>query len=252
MRISRRVVLIAGFAGCGVLLAMAFLGLPGAGRVPHPYGLRAVQASFAHHTSNAVASVTFDQRALDTAGEEMIMFAAAISAVMLLRRMRNEEESEFEHHYGAQDVFGALRLTGVVYLPVTFLVGWYVVMHGWISPGGGFQGGAVMATAFHLAYVAGDYRVLERLRPVAVLDAIEALAVLGFLTIGLVGVAVQGALFLNWLPFGSFRAITSSGTVAFLNGFVGVEVAAALVVLLARFLDQALRVREHGEARPDE
>ena len=248
MTTSRRVVLAAGFLGCAALLGLAFAGLPGAGHVPHPYGLRAVQASFAHHTSNVVASLTFDQRALDTAGEEMIMFAAAVSAVMLLRRMRKEEESESEHHYGAQDVFGALRLTGVVYLPVTFLVGWYVVMHGWLSPGGGFQGGAVMATAFHLAYVAGDYRVLERLRPMALLEAVEALSVLGFLTIGLVGVAVRASLFVNWLPFGHFGAITSSGTIAFLNGFVGVEVGAALVVLLARFLDQALRVHEHGEA----
>jgi len=247
MRRGSRLLLATGVLGTAGVLATGIAGLPRFGHVPPPYGVRAVGAGLGRHTSNIVASLTFDQRGFDTAGEEFIMFAAAVSAVMLLRRMRDEDESHASHHYGSEDVFGALRVSGAAYLPVTLLVGCYIILHGQVTPGGGFQGGVVLATGFHLAYLAGDYRVLEKLRPLPVLDAAEAFAAIGFLLVGLAGLVAAGSFLANWLPLGQLRTITSAGTVPILNAFVGIEVGAATVLLLSRFLDQALLVR-----RPDE
>jgi multicomponent Na+:H+ antiporter subunit B len=244
---GRLVLLIGGVAGVAAVLVVGFGALPHFGGVQHGYGVRAVAASLSHRTANVVGSLTFDQRGFDTMGEELIMFAAATSAVMLLRLMREEEEGEAEFGYGREDVVGALRLTGTAFLPVTLLVGCYVIAHGHLTPGGGFQGGVVLATGMHLAYLAGDYKVLERLRPSSLLDIAESGAVAGYLAVGLIGLGLTGSFLANWVPLGTFGNLLSAGTVPVLNGLVGIEVGAALVLLVARFLDQALLVRGEDE-----
>jgi multicomponent Na+:H+ antiporter subunit B len=231
-----------------VVLGGAILGLPEFGQTPHPYGQRAVDAALDQRTANAVASVTLDQRALDTLVEEFILFTAAVGTVLLLRRMDAEAEDRGERHaYGPQDVFDALRLVGYLLFPVTLLVGCYIVLHGHVSPGGGFQGGVVLATGVHLAYLAGDLRTLERLRPVSVFDVTEALGAAAYVVIGLAGLVAGSAFLANVLPLGALGDLLSAGHIPLLNIAVGIEVGSALVLLLAKFLEQALLVREPGE-----
>ncbi|BCK72780.1 hypothetical protein Srufu_067330 [Streptomyces libani subsp. rufus] len=69
----------------------------------------------------------------------------------------------------------------------------------------------------------------------------------------LVGTAAleTGAAFLtNFLPYGTFNTLSSGSTLPLLNAAIGVEVACGVVVLLARFLDQAVEI-ESGD-RDDE
>jgi multicomponent Na+:H+ antiporter subunit B len=229
-------------------VAGAFAGLPGFGETPHPYGERAVSAAFDQHTANAVASVTLDQRALDTLVEEFILFAASIGTLLLLRRMRFEtEEGGRQHTYGPEDIFESLWLVGYLFLPVVLLVGCYVVVHGHVSPGGGFQGGVVLGTGLHLAYLAADYRTLERLRPLLVFDVTEALGAAAYVVVGLAGLTAGSAFLANVLPLGTLGDVLSAGTVPLLNVAVGVEVGSAVVLLLAKFLEQALLIREPDE-----
>lgn len=79
----------------GFALAAAGLWrLPGFGHYPGPYGdiLNAVGTSERHGT-NIVTLVNFDYRGFDTLGEEHMLFAAVIGAVVLLREHRGEETS---------------------------------------------------------------------------------------------------------------------------------------------------------------
>jgi multicomponent Na+:H+ antiporter subunit B len=134
---------------------------------------------------------------------------------------------------------------------VALIVGFDVVAHGHLTPGGGFQGGVVLATGIHLLYLAGSYRALERLRPVELFDAGEALGAGLFAVLGLSGILV-GAFFLeNILPLGSFGSLFSAGTVPVLNALVGIEVACGMVVLLTRFFleDLVVSVSRRGEGR---
>ncbi|GAA2276375.1 hypothetical protein GCM10010430_72910 [Kitasatospora cystarginea] len=206
----------------------------------HPYGQRAVTAALAHRTANVVSSVNFDIRAFDTLGEESILFTTVLGATLLLRLARDERE----HPPAAERVLPTTRLFGTVLMPITLVVGVYIVAHGQLSPGGGFQGGVVLATALHLAYVAADYRVLERIRPLTVLDVADSLAAASFTIIGLAGLIAGGAFLKNVLPLGTFNQITSGGTLPVLNAAVGVEVASGLIVLLAHFLDQAVEITD--------
>ena len=241
-RLARRLLLVVGVVGAGALLVVALLDLPGLGQVPHPYTQRAVAAALSHDTANVVASVTFDLRGLDTLGEEYILFAAAVAALMLLRTMRDEDEDRAPHHYGPEDVWSGVHLLGFALLAPTLLVGAYVVVHGHVSPGGGFQGGALLATGIHLAYLAGDYRALERLRPKALFDVAEAVGAAGFVLLGLSSVLLADPFLTNWLDTGALGTTMSAGLVGFFNVAVGMEVASALVMLIAKFLEQALLV----------
>ncbi|MCO5997157.1 MnhB domain-containing protein [Actinoallomurus rhizosphaericola] len=221
-RRTRFAVFAVGAAGLMVLFVLAAFRLPDFGGRFHPYGERAVTAAIAEKTKNVVSSVNFDQRAFDTVGEELILFASALGAVVLLRMVRREREEEAgEHGYGPADVFDALRLTGYLLLPVTLLVGVYIVAHGHLSPGGGFQGGVVLGTALHLLYLTGDYPALARLRPVPVFETAEALGAGAFVVLGLAG----------------------AGLLIPMNSVVGLEVGCAFVLVLAKFFEQALLVR---------
>ncbi|WP_460519061.1 MnhB domain-containing protein [Flindersiella endophytica] len=244
---ARLVLFGIGALGLLALLAIGFTGLPEFGSQSHPYGDRAVAAAEQQHTANAVASVTFDQRSYDTLGEEFMLFTAALGAVVLLRRVRHEEEEDgWQHTYGPAEVFDAVRLVGLVLLPVTVVAGAYVILHGHVSPGGGFQGGVVLATGLLLLYLAGDYRALEAMRPVPVFEVGEAIGAAGYVVVGLLGLTTGGAFLLNVLPLGRFGSLGSSGIVLALNITVGVEVASAMMLMAAKFLEQALLIREEG------
>lgn len=230
------------FLTAAAVLAAALIAaateLPAFGGARHPYGERAVAAGLAQRTANIVSSVNFDQRAFDTLGEESILFGSVLGAGMLLRLARDERK----RRAAAEPVLPSTRLFGATLLPITLLIGGYLVAHGQLSPGGGFQGGVALATALHLAYVAADYLVLKRIRPLAVLDVADAAAAGAFAALGLIGLAKGVGYLANTLPLGTFNQLSSSGLVAVVNAVVGVEVGSGVVVLLAHFLDQAVEV----------
>ncbi|MEX0429311.1 MnhB domain-containing protein [Nocardioides sp. DS6] len=245
---ARLTVLLAGAAMLvlAVVGVRALIHLPGAGDVAHPYGARAVAAAFHHATANAVMSVTLDQRGFDTLGEEFVLLAAAVGTVLLLRELTAEREEEAAHTYGPEDVFEAVRLAGYVLLPVTLLVGGYVVVHGHLTPGGGFQGGTVLATGLYLAYLAADYRALDRLRPPGVFDAAEGLGAFAYVAVGVGGLLAGSGFLADWLPWGQLGKPLSAGTVPLLNIAIGIEVGSAFVLVVAKFLEQALTVPEQA------
>ncbi|CAG7646058.1 MnhB domain-containing protein [Actinacidiphila bryophytorum] len=243
---SRRVrgtVFLLAAAVFAVFFALTCTQLPHFGTADHPYGARAVAAAVRQHTANAVSSVNFDQRALDTLGEESILFGAVLGAVVLLRRARDEDRAE----PAPRPVLPSTLLLGAGLLPVTVLVGGYVVAHGQLSPGGGFQGGVMLATGLHLAYVAADYRVLRRVRPLAVFAALDAVGAGAFTLLGFAGLIAGGAFLENVLPLGTFNQLASGGLVPLVNAAVGVEVASGVIVLVAQFLDQAVEIDEPAQ-----
>ncbi|MGI5341176.1 MnhB domain-containing protein [Streptomyces sp. CA-181903] len=242
---SRRVrlwVLALGLLATAALFAAACVELPPFGGARHPYGDRAVHAALLRHTANTISSVNFDQRALDTLGEESILFGSVLGTVVLLRQTSDEHRTAPR----PAPVPAPTRRYGLLLLPVTLLIGLYVVAHGQLSPGGGFQGGVVVATAVHLLYIAVDYRALERVRPLGVYEIADAAGEAAYVLTGAGGLLAGAAYLANVLPYGTFNTLSSGGIVPLLNAAVGVEVAAAVVVLLARFLGQALEI-EGGE-----
>jgi multicomponent Na+:H+ antiporter subunit B len=147
-----------------------------------------------------------------------------------------------------EQVLDAVRATALVFFPVTLVVGLDVVLHGALTPGGGFQGGVILGTGIHLIYMAGGYRALLRVRPLELFEQGEALGMGAFAAAGVAALLVGGSFLGNVVPTGRLGTLTSSGTVELLSIAVGIEVASAVVVLLAAFLTQLLELGGVPEA----
>ena len=233
-----------GLAGTAVAVLLAVLDLPSFGTAFHPYRDAAVAAAVRHGTANVVASVTFDQRGLDTLVEETIFFGSVVAVAVLLRP---SDQEHLRREAGSRTPLEATRLLGYVLLPLTLVVGLDMVAHGHLTPGGGFQGGIMLATGLHLLYVAGRYRSLEQLRPVPLFEVGEAAGAAAFAAIGLAGLAVGGSFLALVLPTGTFGQLLSAGSVPLLNVAVGVAVGSGGVVLLAQFFRQVFLVTDDEE-----
>ena len=237
---TARLTLVGAAAACiAVLLITSFFDLPSFGAAHHPYRDAAVSAAVAHHTANVVSAVNFDSRGIDTLGEEVILLASVVGVATLLRPAKGERQ---RRGLTAGRTLELTKFAGYQMLGVTLLIGFDVIAHGHLTPGGGFQGGVVLATGFHLLYVAGRYRALERLRPLPAFELGEAAGASAFAGLGVAGLAVLGGFLANLWPDGEFGQLFSAGTVPILNIAVGIEVASGVVVLLAKFLEQALTI----------
>lgn len=229
--------------GLAVVLVLTIRHLPAFGGSHHPYRDAAVRAGVAHNSPNIISSINFDQRGFDTLGEESILLASVIGVSVLLRLADDETE---KRDPPAGRILDSTRLGGYIFLPVTLVIGLDVVSHGHLTPGGGFQGGVVLGTGLHLLYVAGRYGVLERLRPLALFEWGEAIGAGAFACLGFAALLVTGAFLANVIPTPLYGNLISGGTVPLLNGAVGIEVASGVMVLLAKFLEQAITVRRRG------
>ncbi len=242
-RAVRVIVCLAGLAGIAALYLAAVLRMPSFGDAVHPLRDAAVAAAVQRQTVNAASAVNYDQRAMDTLVEETLLLGAVVGAAALLRPDPDERERTEVRDSGT--VLEVTRLFGYLMLPVTLLLGTSVVLHGALTPGGGFQGGVVLGTALHLTYLAGDYHALRRVRPLTTATSGEAAGTAAFVAVGLAGVAAGTGFLANVLPVGTAGALLSAGTVPLLSAAVGVEVASGVIVLLAGFLGQALRTEVH-------
>lgn len=244
----RLVLFAAAASGLAVLCLLAFFDMPRFGGTDHPYRNLAIPAAVAHATANVVSAVNFDQRGLDTFAEESILIASVLAVATLLRRADDEQYRES----GGGRVLDATVLTGWVMLPVGLIVGLDVIAHGHLTPGGGFQGGIVLGTAIHLMYVAGRYEILQRVRPLRPFEWGEAFGTGAYACVGIAGILVAGAFLDNFLSYGSFGTLFSSGTVELLNGAVGVEVASGIIIVISRFIDQAVALEPRRDAATTE
>jgi multicomponent Na+:H+ antiporter subunit B len=245
-RIRRVVFLLAAGVLAGVL-AWGFGALPRFGARPGRYAAALNRRSVPErHVTDVVTAVNFDYRGFDTLGEEFIFFAAVLGVALILRPQPDESVghvSDYATGRAVPPTSDAVRVLGLGLTPPTVLFGLYIVAHGHLTPGGGFQGGVILATAVLLIYLAGEFEDLHGLYTEAILERAEALGGAGFVGIGLLGMATATAFLTNVLPLGKTGTVFSAGTVPLLNFTVGIEIAAGLVLLLTNFLHQTIVLR---------
>ncbi|MBA3349458.1 MAG: sodium:proton antiporter [Actinobacteria bacterium] len=249
---SRRYLFLLGAAGFIALFLWGLNGLPDFGEYRGVYGLTLNKVAVGQrHATNLVAAVTFDYRGFDTLGEEFILFAAVAGVAILLRAQRDEATDAEEEDEEAKDesrsaphTSDAVRVLGLALIGPTVLFGLYVVAHGHLTPGGGFQGGVVLATAALLVYLTGEYVALRRVSPETVTEVAESVGAGGYAAVGVLGLMAGQAFLTNVLPLGTTGQLNSSGTILLINLAVGVEVAGGFSLILAEFLEQTLLIRE--------
>jgi multicomponent Na+:H+ antiporter subunit B len=252
-RQRRWIFLVAG-AGLVAFYLWGLLGLPGFGRYPGPYGpaiLRVVVAQT--NATGVVSAINFDYRGFDTVGEEFILFVAAAGVATVLRRLRGERDRPATDEAADRDVpdtSSAVRMVALLSVGPVVLAGWWLASHAQTNPSGGFQGGVMLATAFVLIYLSGEFLVFKRFSPVDLTDVVEAVGAAGFAAIGVSAVAMGLPYLKNYLPLGQVPgAVSSSGTIALISFFVGIEVAAAFILIVGELLDQTLLIRRYSSGR---
>lgn len=244
LALTRLVAVTVLLAGLGGLLVAALAEQPGPD-APPPRSAKLSTSVVVHerHATNVVAGVTFDLRSLDTLGEELILFAAAGGVSLLLRGQRKEEEAEQARERSdarRQELPAAVRATAAILVGPLLVFGAYIVSHGQLTPGGGFQGGTIIAAVLLLAYAGGQMLATGGLDPTKLLEALHALGAAAFALVALAGLVFGGVALVNVVALGVSGQLLSSGTILILEVVVGIEVAAALALIFSELLDQAL------------
>jgi multicomponent Na+:H+ antiporter subunit B len=250
---ARRRLFLAAAAVLAALLLWGLGGLPDYRDVVPLYGQVINDVAVEERSTTAVVTaVNFDYRGFDTLGEEFILFAAVLGLTLLLRETREE------HHIMAADddlpgrepppTSAAVRLATLLLAGPTVLLSVYITAHGHLTPGGGFQGGVIAATALLLVYLGSDYVTMRRVRPVSLVESAKGAGAAAFVLIGIGGLIAGGAFLENFLPLNDPGELVSAGTIPLLSIAVGFEVAGGFVLLLSEFLEQLLVIRRRGEA----
>jgi len=147
-RRARIAVFAVAAAGLAALLVASVLDLPAFGHYQGAYGNQLNREAVAErHTTNVVTAVVFDYRGFDTLGEEFILFASVVGVTLLLRRHKDSEDEEEVLRKAPDDHTrsDALHIGALLVLPALFLLGLWLVAFGLVTPGGGFQGGVLLA-----------------------------------------------------------------------------------------------------------
>jgi multicomponent Na+:H+ antiporter subunit B len=218
------------------LLVWGLTGLPAFGNFEGEYGVVLNDvAGTERHVTNVVSSIVFDYRGFDTMGEEFILFSAVMGVALLLREARDDRERPRDEVRS-----DAVRAVGLALVGPTIVLGLYLVAHGYLTPGGGFQGGVVLAAGLVLLYAAGRYRAYRAASPQELMDAAEGVGAGAYVAVGIAAL-VSGAAYLdNFIHLGTKGTLAAGGTIPVLNAASGLAVAAAAVLLFHEFLEEVM------------
>jgi len=179
--------------------------------------------------ANIVTSVVVNYRGFDTLGEVTVLFIAAIGLGAVLtaggsEKMRKTEPASLVLYTGCRLLF-----------PLILIFGTYIFIHGHLTPGGGFQGGAIIASGFLLIYLGCRERRISRTAS----NLAESLGGLVFVVIGLFGLILGGCFLSNFLPKGTVNSLFSAGIIPIIYIAVGFKVGSELAGIIDNLIEES-------------
>lgn len=109
-------------------------------------------------------------------------------------------------------------------VPPIILFGIYMVLHGHLTPGGGFPGGVIMASGFILLILSFGKEVTLKKLKVSTASILESTGALIFLCLAILGIPAGGWFFVNFLSKGYPLKIISAGIIPLANIGIGIKV----------------------------
>lgn len=180
---------------------------------------------------NVLTPIVLSLRGFDTFGEIIVLFLAT-TAVGLLHKENKLQTKRRRIRYVMST---AVSQSGVSILqPLLLIFGAYIFSHGHLDPGGGFQGGVILASGFILWLLVHpdedfDYSLL----------GLVELAV-GYLVLVMagLGLALLGSILdLSFLPAGRLGSLLSTGATPLLYVLIGIKVGVEMMKIIANFRD---------------
>ncbi len=197
------------------------------------YDLQGVSKTYAEQGAkdlgamNLVTAIVVTYRGLDTLGEVTVLFMAGTGIALLLRRRKKKKATGKEKRASSE----ILQTGSKLLAPIIMMFGAYIFINGHLSPGGGFQGGAAIASAVMLMFLADNsFKINHK-----VFGLIESFSGMFYVIIGILGLVMIGAdnfLDSRLLPLGEFGKILSAGTIPVIYTLVGLKVGTELASII--------------------
>lgn len=224
LRNSLIFVLLAGFAAIAYSLFSAFESRESLSGIAEYY---TVKGPSELGSANLVSSVVVTYRGLDTLGEVTILFLTASIIGFFLKTVSSSTNEEKEGKT-SEILSSAARLL----VPIILLLGVYIFINGHLSPGGGFQGGAIIASAFVLMLMAKPKQKFNH----KLISFIESISGISFVIIGLLGIFLAGGFLDNRIiELGEFGSLISAGAIPLIYIFIGLKVGSELTGIVSHF-----------------
>ena len=178
--------------------------------------------------ANIVTAIVVDYRSFDTLGEVTVLFISALGVALLLggvgqKRLSLNFKPNFMLRVGARALFGIILVTGV-----------YIILHGHLTPGGGFPGGTMIASSILLLYLADD----QFRSKVQAFKWIEGIAGSLYVILGIIGLIAGGYFLKNILPNGVIGNLISSGMIPMIYLLIGLKVGSEIAGVIDHFLSE--------------
>jgi len=183
--------------------------------------------------NNIVTSVVFDYRGYDTLGEATVLFTA-VTGVAVAFSMAYGKKKEMK------EMSKIVRTVTNILYSFIIIFGFYIIMHGHLTPGGGFQGGAVVASAFALLVISYSALKIKGILKKENFSVSECSGLFAFIALAFLGIST--AFFYNFLAggtvFGNIPAginpgdLNTGGVIPLMNIAVGVEVLSGIGLII--------------------
>ncbi|PNR88224.1 cation:proton antiporter [Petrotoga sp. 9T1HF07.CasAA.8.2] len=178
-------------------------------------------------SANIVTSVVVNYRGFDTLGELTVLFISAMGVALLLNVGKERIVFRVKPNFILKA--GVRIITGII-----LIVGIYIFIHGHLTPGGGFPGGAMIASSVLLMYISDD-KFKEKMNAFNVLEGTSGVLVI---VLGLIGLFAFNSFLYNFLPSGEIGQLFSAGLTPILYVLIGLKVGSELSNIIGNFLTQ--------------
>lgn len=121
-----------------------------------------------------------------------------------------------------------VRSITTVIIGFIFIYGIYIILHGHLTPGGGFAGGVIVAGALILRILAFGSEPADEKKSENRASMFESIGALLFIGIAVAGLVFAGTFFLNFVPKGTPLNLLSAGIIPYCNIAIGIKVGAGL------------------------
>jgi multicomponent Na+:H+ antiporter subunit B len=182
--------------------------------------------------ANIVTAIIVTYRGLDTLGEVTVLFlTAAIVGLVLSDERKRAVSTPRTPRPGP----GELLTTGSrLLVPLILLFGAYIFINGHLTPGGGFQGGAILASATLLLLLTRPVKHFSH----RLITRLESVSGLVFVGVGVLGMLLAGGFLDNRiLPLGTVGELFSAGTIPVIYSFIGLKVGAEFSSMLLKLAE---------------
>jgi len=179
--------------------------------------------------ANAVTTVVVFFRGFDTLGEIAVLFIASLGIGLMLH-------SNSKCNIKAESNF-MLQTASRLLFPIIMLFGTYVMIYGHLSPGGGFQGGVIIASGVLLLLI--SHKTFEV--PHSVIVALETFAGVSYVLIGLIGLLVLDTFLGNFLPhdIAQMGMLLSGGIIPIIYIIVGIKVGSEMSMIVQNLIQRS-------------